>query len=122
MKTARVLIVDDNAAVRQDLRTVLGLSGRIEVVGEAANGIEAVRLLEQIAPDAVLLDLEMPGLDGYETARRIKSRRACVVIVLSVHDDASARSQARQAGVDAFIGKGAGLEDMLETIFVNLSS
>jgi len=66
----RVIIVDDQALFREGLRTVLSLQG-IDVVGEAANGEEAVKLAERLAPDVVLMDLRMPVLDGVEATRRI---------------------------------------------------
>ena len=62
----RVLIVDDNVRVRQELRTLLPLAGDVEIVGEAANGREAIRLARALRPEVVLIDLEMPVLDGYE--------------------------------------------------------
>ncbi len=113
----RVLIVDDMAQVRQDLRTILPLAGEIEVVGEAANGLEAVSQAETLQPDVVLIDLEMPVLDGYEAARRIKTHRpACRVIALTVHGYEAARQKAIQAGVDGFIVKGAPVENLVQAI------
>ena len=66
----RVLIVDDQALFREGLRTVLSVQG-IDVVGEAANGDDAVKLAERLAPDVVLMDLRMPVLDGVDATRRI---------------------------------------------------
>ncbi|MDD3715280.1 MAG: response regulator, partial [Atribacterota bacterium] len=73
MKKIKVLIVDDMPQVRQDLRTFLNLTLDIEVVGEAANGIEAIRQTEILKPDVILMDLEMPQLDGYQASRKIKT-------------------------------------------------
>lgn len=123
MKAIRVLIVDDMPGVRQDLRTVLTLAGdadqehRLEIVGEAANGLEAIRQVEALQPEVVLMDLEMPALNGYEAARRIKMCcPACRIIALTVHDYEAARQKAFQAGVEAFIVKGAPLETLLQAI------
>jgi two-component system, NarL family, response regulator LiaR len=86
----RVLIADDHAVVWQGLRTFLGLQEDIDVVGEAADGEEALALAERLAPDVVLIDLVMPGVDGIEALRRLRERvPAARAIVLSsfVEDD-----------------------------------
>lgn len=117
MTTVRVLIVDDMEQVRQDLRTLLSLSASLEIVGEAANGLEAVRLTESLQPDVILMDLEMPVMNGYEAARQIKSGfPKCRVVALTVHDYPQARLEAQRSGVDAFIVKGASVESILQTI------
>lgn len=117
MAGQRVLIVDDNAEVRRELRTLLPLAGDLEVVGEAADGAEAVRLAEALRPDVILLDLQMPVLDGYAAARRIKDRwPACRMVALTVHDDEATRQKASQAGLDVFLVKGAPLRTLVEAI------
>jgi len=119
----RLLIVDDVARVRQDLHTMLSLAANvdkehsIEIVGEAADGSEAVRLAEFLKPEVILMDLEMPVLDGYEAARQIKTRYpACRVIALTIHDYKAARQRAGQAGIDDFVVKGAALETLMQAI------
>jgi DNA-binding NarL/FixJ family response regulator len=119
----RLLIVDDVARVRQDLRTMLSLAGGahkdhpIEIVGEAADGLEAVRLAGSLQPEVILMDLEMPVLDGYEAARQIKTRfPACRVIALTIHDYEAVWQRAGQAGVDDFVVKGAPLEALIQAI------
>ena len=119
----RVLIVDDVTQVRQDLRTLLTLAGEaqhepaIEIVGEAADGLEAVSQALRLQPEVILMDLEMPGMDGFLATRQIKLQRpACRVIALSVHAYDAARQKALQAGVDAFIVKGDPLEILLQAI------
>jgi len=117
MTIIRVLLVDDAEEVRRDLRTLLTLSADLEIVGEAADGLEAIRLTESLHPDVVLMDLEMPVMDGYEATRRIKSRSpSCRVIALTVHDYESARAEANESGVDAFLVKGASVESIVLTI------
>jgi DNA-binding NarL/FixJ family response regulator len=112
-----VLIVDDVAAVRRDLRTALTLTGNIEIVGEAGSGLEAIRLAQSLGPAVVLMDLEMPVMDGYEAARQIKIRcPACRVIALTVHGYESARRKAYQSGADGFVIKGAPLESLVTAI------
>ena len=113
----RILIVDDKEQVRQDLRTVLALSGDIEILGEATNGLEAIRLVETLLPDVVLLDLEMPIMDGYNAVSAIKSLSpSCRVVVLTVHDYPAARQKALQAGVDSFIVKGSSVEQLIKAV------
>ena len=115
----RLLIVDDVAEVRRDLRLLFTLSGALEVAGEAANGLEALQQVDALQPDVVLLDLEMPVMDGYEAARQIKARwPACRVVAFSVHSYCAARQKADQAGVDEFIEKGAPLNEILQKIGV----
>ena len=107
-RLVRVLIVDDMPQVRQDLRLLLQLTGEIEIVGEAADGLEAIRQAEALRPDVVVMDLAMPGMDGFEATRQIKTRcPACRVVVLTIHADKASRQQAAQAGVDDFVEKGA---------------
>jgi len=117
MTDIRVLIVDDVEQVRQDLCTFLTLSGDIEVIGEASNGLEAIRLVEALCPQVVLMDLEMPIMDGYEAARQIKVLRpSCRVIALSIHGGEAERQRAFETRVDDFIVKGAPLETLMEAI------
>jgi DNA-binding NarL/FixJ family response regulator len=108
--------------VRQDLRTVLPLAGlacgtALEVVGEAANGQEAIQQVEALHPDAVLMDLGMPVMDGWTASRQIKAAHPSIqVIALTVHGDAETREKARQAGVDGFILKGEPVDEILRAI------
>ena len=117
MADIRVLIVDDVERVRQDLCTFLSLTGNIEIVGEARDGLEAVRLAETLHPQVILMDLEMPIMDGYEAARQIKALQpSCRVIALSIHAGEAERQQALQAGMRELIAKGAPLEMLLQAI------
>ncbi len=113
----RVMLVDDVPAVRQELRTLLQLTGEVDVVGEAANGREAVQQAQALRPEVVIMDLEMPGEDGVEATREIKARQwAGRVVILSVHAAAEDEQRARQAGADAFVQKGASLETLKQAI------
>ena len=117
MTTIRVLLVDDVNEVRRDLRTLLSLSDNLEIIGEAANGLEAVHLVDSLEPDVILMDLEMPVMDGYEATRQIKSSfPMCRIIALTVHDYPFARTKAQEAGADAFLVKGASVESIVQTI------
>ncbi len=116
-RRVRLLLVDDTAQVRRDLRQLLELTGLVEIVGEAGDGLEAVRLAKALAPQAVVMDLGMPGLDGYEATRRIKSLSADVrVIILTVHAGSEEVERAQAAGADGFIVKGASYETLLRAI------
>jgi DNA-binding NarL/FixJ family response regulator len=113
----QVLIVDDSPQVRQELCTLLPLAGDIEIVGEAADGLEAVRLAQALQPQVVLMDLEMPGLDGYQATRQIKAIcPACRVVALTVYADPTSRNQAAEAGVDVFLVKGVSVETLVQTV------
>ena len=118
MADIRVLIVDDVERVRQDLRTFLTLAGNIDVIGEASNGREAVNLVRLLEPQVVLMDLEMPILDGYAATRQIKSLQpSCRVIALTIHTETTEQQRAAEAGVDVFVIKGAPMETLVEAVF-----
>jgi DNA-binding NarL/FixJ family response regulator len=113
----RVLIVDDSAQVRQELRTLLHLAGDIEIVGEAGDGQEAIRLAQALQPDVVLMDLEMPVLDGYEATREIKAcSPSCRVVALTAHGYEAARQRASQSGVDLFLVKGGSVDTLIQAV------
>lgn len=117
MANIRMLIVDDVTQVRQDLRTMLTLSTDVEIVGEAANGLEAIHQTEALQPEVVLMDLEMPILDGYQATEQIKNQLpSCRVVALTVHGYEEARQRALQAGVDAFVVKGEPVDNLVQAI------
>lgn len=82
----RALIADDEPVARQVLREQLEEIGGISVVGEADNGLEAVELIDRLRPDVVLLDLQMPGLDGFSVARQLKAHHRPAVIFVTAYD------------------------------------
>ncbi len=117
MALVRVLVVDDVAHVRHDLITLLTLDSGIQVVGEACNGLDAVRQCNLLHPDVVLMDLVMPALDGYAATRGIKARHPAIrVVAYSVYGDDESRRRALKAGVDSFVLKGASLDVLLQAI------
>jgi DNA-binding NarL/FixJ family response regulator len=113
----RVLIADDHAVVRQGLRTFLGLQEDIDVVGEAADGEEALALAERLAPDVVLIDLVMPGVDGIEALRRLRDRvPAARAIVLSSFVDDDKLFPAVRAGAAGYLLKDVQPQELVAAI------
>jgi NarL family two-component system response regulator LiaR len=113
-----VVLADDMPEVLHDLRQLLVLAGGLEILGMAANGQEAIWMAEAYRPDVVVMDLEMPVLDGYEATRQIKERKlAGRVVVLSIYAGLEEQRRAYSSGADAFIAKGAAVDSLLNAIF-----
>ncbi len=113
----RLLLVDDQPVVRQGLRMRLTLEPDITVVGEASNGREAITLVQQLAPDIVLMDVEMPEMDGITATLAMRaSIPQSAVVMLSIYDDVSTRARAQAAGAAAFVNKSGAIEVLLATI------
>lgn len=113
----RLLLVDDQSIVRQGLRMRLLMEPDIEVIGEASNGEQAIELVHELSPDIVLMDVEMPGMDGIAatTALRANTLQSAVVM-MSIHDDVHTRARAQAAGAAAFVEKSGTLEELLATV------
>jgi DNA-binding NarL/FixJ family response regulator len=113
----RVLLVDDQAVVRHGLRVRFQLETDMQIVGEASTGSEALTMAQTLSPDVVLLDIEMPGMDGIEATaalRTVVPRSA--VVILSIHADRQTRIRALAAGAVAFMEKRGTTETLLVAI------
>ncbi len=117
LEPIRVLIAEDQTLVRDGLRTILDLEDGFEVVGEAADGQEAVERSLRLRPDVVLMDVRMPGMDGLEAARRILAAGLPTrVVVLTTFDDDEYVTAALRAGVSGFLLKVAPPEDLVAAV------
>lgn len=113
----RVMITDDSVRARHGLRALLTTWPEVEVVGEATNGQEAMRMVMGCRPDVVLMDLQMPMMDGLEATRLIKSRWPEIhIIALTIY--AAQQAAALAAGADAFVIKGSAPEALLSALNV----
>ena len=117
MKKIRVLIVDDHTLVRDGIKALLALATDIEVVGEAANGMEALEKVKECAPDVVLMDLAMPIMGGLEATRRIrKESTGTKVLALTQYDDADYVVPVIEAGAQGFITKMSAFSELATAI------
>ncbi len=113
----RVLIADDHLVVREGLRLILESADGFQVVGEACDGAEAVRLAEELEPDAILMDLRMPGVDGIEAIARVRARRPnAAVVVLTTFDEDALMIRALRAGARGYLLKDATRESLLDAV------
>ena len=113
----RVLLVEDHALVRAGLRALLDAIAEIEVVSEACDGNEALRLIEELHPDVVLIDISMPGLNGIETIRRAaKLPRRPRFLVLTMHADREYVRGALLAGADGYLLKTADRTELVTAL------
>ena len=115
--TVRVVLADDQRAVREGLELVLRMLPDVEVVGTAANGAEALALVAATRPDVVLMDLRMPEVDGVEATRRIRAEHPEVgVVVLTTYDDDASVFAALKAGARGYLTKDAGSEEIARAL------
>jgi DNA-binding NarL/FixJ family response regulator len=117
VKPIRVLLIDDHALVRAGIRALLSRHEGVEVVGEAAGGRDALRLIEELQPDIVLLDIAMPGLSGLEVLAESTKRFPHVrVIILTVHEAGEYALRALRAGAAGYLPKSAASTELHEAI------
>ena len=117
MPKIRVLIVDDHAILRDGVRAILNLYDEVEVVGEAADGKEAIEKARELAPDVVLMDIAMPTMDGLEACRRIHKEMPNVrVLILTQHDNREYVLPIFRAGASGYILKKAVSSELVSAI------
>jgi DNA-binding NarL/FixJ family response regulator len=114
----RILLVDDHAMVRSGFRMMLSVEEDLEVVGEAANGAEAVVVAREVRPDVVLMDVQMPVLDGIEATRRLVAEDLGRVVILTTFDRDDYLFDGLDAGASGFLLKNAEPEQLVEAVRV----
>jgi DNA-binding NarL/FixJ family response regulator len=117
MARIRILLADDHGVVRQGFKMILSAQSDMEVVGEAANGREAIALADQLKPDVVVMDVAMPELNGIEATRRIAGSAAHArVLALSMHKDSVYVREVLRAGARGYLLKDAGPNDLVSAV------
>ena len=123
MKKIKVLVVDNDEMVRVALTSYLNTSQKIEIIGTASNGLEAVNESIRLRPDIVIMDLQMPVMNGLEATRKIKEMNASVeIIMLSNFSDLNTVQEAIQSGATLSISKGAPLDELMSVILQSYPS
>ena len=116
-KSITVMLVDDHPVVRDGYRHLLESTPDIRVVAEANDGEEACAIFEQHLPDVVILDLNMPGIGGLETLRRIKAKNPAInILVFSMHDSETLVLRSLEAGATGYLTKQGGVAQMVEAV------
>lgn len=113
----RIILVDDHHLLREALREKLEKEIDIEVIGEVSDGHSALKLIEELAPDLVLLDIALPDINGIEVARRVSAKHAAVkIIALSMYADKRFVTEAIKAGAAGYVTKTTGSAELLNAI------
>jgi DNA-binding NarL/FixJ family response regulator len=117
MEKIRIVLADDHLIVRQGVHVLLDIEPDLQVIGEAAGGLEAVQLVKSLRPDILVADLEMGGMNGLEVTREvIKLLPATRVIILSMYSNDAYVLEAFQLGASAYVLKESGLDELVRAI------
>jgi DNA-binding NarL/FixJ family response regulator len=117
MNTIRLILVDDHEVVRTGLKSFLDTQEGLQVVGEANNGEEALKLTQEMHPDVVVMDITMPQMDGLEATRRLKAMDPqCNILALTVHEDKQYFFEMLGAGASGYLTKIAAAEELISAI------
>ncbi len=112
-----VVLVDDQIVMRQAVSSWLGIEPDLCVIGEAENGEAALNLVTTLHPDVVLMDVDMPTMDGIAATAALQGVAPdSAVVILSMHDDTTVQDRAKQAGAAAFVSKHQALDELVEVI------
>jgi two-component system, NarL family, response regulator NreC len=112
-----ILLVDDHVILRQGLRLLLSQQPDFYIIGEAGTGVEALQMVEKMRPDVVVMDIDMPGLNGLETTRQIASLpKKSRVVILSMYDNETSIQQALTCGAMGYVVKGEQVHELVEAI------
>jgi DNA-binding NarL/FixJ family response regulator len=115
--TMRILIADDSAVVRERLIEMLSDLKGVEIIGQAADGLEALNSIRKLKPDAVILDIQMPNGSGIDVLQRIKKkRRRPILIILTNYGDSAYRTKCMDAGADFFFDKSTQFDEVMKVL------
>jgi len=114
----KIVIVDDHSLIREGLKQLLEFDGSIEVVGEAGDGLECLNVLKKVHPDVLLLDVNMPNMNGIETLKIIREKKMDIkVLILTVHNEVEYLLKAVDIGVDGYVLKDSESAELLKAIY-----
>lgn len=118
----KIIIADDHSMVREGLKQLLELEGDIKVIGEASDGEDCLKLLQRVVPQILLLDIDMPKINGLDVLKKIKEKKIDLkVIILTVHNEIEYLLKAVEIGIDGYILKDSDSAQLREAIFTVIS-
>jgi DNA-binding NarL/FixJ family response regulator len=119
----RILVADDHEVVRQGIRTILSARPDWEICGEAVNGQEAIKLADDLRPDAIIMDITMPVMSGLEAARQIsRNKTSPPILIFTMHESRSLADSVRETGARGFVFKSRAARDLINALDVLLQN